>query len=263
VTAEFMEKISSVSAIASELYEKLKEAILAVRPGGLGFPSDVAQSSYYPGNLRMSHEEIAAVSRILEDNSIYPENTRIRKSILDNGPTVFDVLQASVGVDTKPRELGKLDSESIRIIRGDHSQQLSRICDCLEDARKYAANLLQEKFISEYQRSFRTGDIEAYRESQKTWVKDFQPSVETIFGFVEPYRDPFGIRAEFEGLVGIVHEEETKMLTKLVENSDRLIRRLPWAENATENNGKGPFEKALFEDPDFTSLHSGFSASVY
>lgn len=89
------------------------------------------------------------------------------------------------------------------------------------------------------------------------WVKDIKPAVEMVMGFVEPYRDPFGVRAEFEGLVGIVNREETKALTTLVENSTKFIRRLPWAEGSTENEGKGPFEKSLFEAPDFTSVQGG------
>jgi dipeptidyl-peptidase III len=87
-------------------------------------------------------------------------------------------------------------------------------------------------------------------------VADRAPTAENIFGFVEPYRDPFGIRAEFEALVAMPNAEETKVLTKLVESSDCFIRRLPWAAGCTENNAKGRFENALFEPPDFASIHS-------
>jgi hypothetical protein len=137
---------------------------------------------------------------------------------------------------------------------------LTSVCNSLNDARKHAANTRQDSFLLSCQESFRTGSIEDYRESQRLWVKDLQPSVEAILGFVEPYRDPMGIRAEFEGMVAITNKEETKTLTKLVGNSDKFIRRLPWALGYTENNGKGPFEKELFEKPDFTSLHSKPSA---
>jgi dipeptidyl-peptidase-3 len=43
-----------------------------------------------------------------------------------------------------------------------------------------------------------------------------------------------------------------------VQKSSIFIRRLPWAVGSDENDGKGPFEKELFESPDFTSLHSKF-----
>ncbi len=263
-----MHKISSVSSATLSLYSKIGEAaLLAPIPRGLGFPSDVAQSSYYPGNLQISGEEIAAVSSVLEAEGIHPENTRIRKCVSGNNSAVtYDVLQASVAVDTQtPRKLQTTTLESgggggvtIRLIRGDHSDELTKICSYLQEARKFAANPRQEKFLSEYVESFTTGEIEAYKNSQRTWVKDVKPSVETVIGFVEPYRDPYGIRAEFEGLVGIVHRGETELLTTLVENSTKFIRRLPWAIDAIENDGKGPFEKELFENPDFTSLHSEF-----
>ena len=254
-TKEFMRKISLVSTVASELYISFADAILAQQPSGLGFASKFAQSSYYPGALSLSRKEIAAVSKVLEDSSIHPENTRIRKSELKD-EFQYDVLQGSVEVDDHPQELQGEGLGLIRIVRGDYSLELNQICGCLEEARKYAANPLQEKFILEYQHSFVTGDMESYKESQRTWVKDFQPSVETIFGFVEPYRDPFGVRAEFEGLAAIVDKEETKILTALVKDSAKFIKRLPWAQGSTENAGKGPFEKDFFEEPDFTSLHS-------
>lgn len=269
-----MLKISSVSSTTSWLYSKIGEAaLLALTPNGLGFPSDVAQSSYYPGKLQISREEIAAVSSVLEAERINPENTRIRKCKSDNNTVTYDVLQASVAIDTQqlPRKLqttttlkseGGEDEEGeeaiIRIVRGDHSDELTHICACLQKAQKFAANPTQEKFLSEYVESFTTGEIEVYKNSQRTWVKDVKPSVETVIGFVEPYRDPYGVRAEFEGLVGIVHRGETEVLTKLVENSTKFIRRLPWAIEAIENDGKGPFEKELFENPDFTSLHGEF-----
>ena len=121
---------------------------------------------------------------------------------------------------------------------------------------QYAANPCQRLFLSQYQQSFQSGDLGLYKESQKTWIRDTAPSVENIFGFVEPYRDPYGIRAEFEGLVAISDQGETALLTKLVESSSKFIRQLPWTTGFSENNGKGPFEKALFEPPDFTSIHA-------
>jgi dipeptidyl-peptidase-3 len=143
---------------------------------------------------------------------------------------------------------------TLKLRRGDHSEELAKICASLSEAKKYAANERQELFLSQYIESFQTGDLEVYRESQRTWITDKSPRVENIFGFVEPYRDPYGVRAEFEGLVAITDLEETKALLKLVENSSTFIKRLPWV-GGDENNGKGPFEKALFEPPDFTSIH--------
>ena len=228
--------------------------MFARRPSSLGYPSEVAQSSYYPGDLPMSRVEIDRVSRILEKHSIHPENTRIQK-IWQNDRFIFQVFQASVETDNKPCEISSSEG-TVRIVRGDHSNELEHICECLEAAVKFVANPLQGDVIRQYQKSFRTGDMEAFKESQRLWVKDIGPSIETQFGFVEPYRDPYGTRAEFEGLVAFVDAEETKILSNLVDNSAKYIRQLPWAVNCTDNDGKGPFEKDLFEPPDFTSLQS-------
>ncbi|TFB00581.1 putative dipeptidyl peptidase 3 [Trichoderma ghanense] len=95
----------------------------------------------------------------------------------------------------------------------------------------------------------------AYRMSQKTWVTDISPRVENILGFVEPYRDPYGVRAEWEGVICISDPDETSRLKELVDNSTRFIRMLPWAVPG-ENDGKGPFEANCFQAPNFTIVHA-------
>jgi len=228
-----------------------------VPPYALGFPSDIALSAYYPGPLRITQEEISLVSLALEQRSILPENTRMRK-IQEHQPAIFEVLQASVDEDAEPQTFSPPDSEvSIRIVRGDHSEELAKICSSLSHAIKYASNEKQELFLSQYIQSFQNGSLDVYRDSQRTWISDKSPRVENIFGFVEPYRDPYGVRAEFEGLVGIPDPEETRKLMTLVDNSGTFIKRLPWVKSGErENNGKGPFERALFDPPDFASIHS-------
>jgi len=210
----------------------------------------------------ISKDEIDTISRALEERSIFPENTRIRKTT-SVGTPVFEVLQASAKNDGPTEEFSLADSKGIvRLVHGDHSEELKHICSCLAEASKYAANETQRRFLAEYIESFETGSLQSYRNSQRTWIKDTQPRVENIFGFVEPYRDPYGTRAEFEGLVAIADPKETKILTKLVEYSATFIRRLPWA-NELENDGKGPFEKALFEPPDFSSIHGKYGTEQW
>lgn len=232
------------------LYEEISESINARLPFSLGYPSETAQSSYYPRN-DIKESDVAMVSKVLEHNSIFPENTRLRKT--DDGAG-FEVLLASIeGGDVAqfPLPNGK---GSVRLVRGDHSSDLQKVCAELMEASKYAANNLQREFLGLYIESFQSGSLGTYRKSQRVWVQDKAPRVENIFGFVEPYRDPHRIRAEFEALVAIADDEETRLLAKLVENSATFIRRLPWA--TPENDGKGPFEKNFFEPPDFSSIYS-------
>lgn len=245
-------KLSAKSKKASSLSRETLEPMYSVPPYSLGFPSKFAQSSYYVGDSA-SRDELTSVSDLMDSRSILPENTRVRK-LTGDGTTHFQILQASIDHGNgEPEFLSSDVAKHFAIIRGDHKDQLRSICSSLSKASSYAANSRQQKFLAEYIHSFESGDLQAYRESQKTWVGDLSPKVENIFGFVEPYRDPLGVRAEFEGLVAISDPEETKALKELVENSSTFIRRLPWA--SAENEGKGPFEKALFEPPDFTSIH--------
>lgn len=217
-------------------------------PFHLGFPSDTAQSSYYPGDT-ISESDANMVSNILEQNAIFPENTRLQKT--KDG---FDVLIASVesGILAEFPLPGGQEGH-VRLVMGDHSSDLQRICAELKQASRYAANRFQERVITAYIDSFETGSLDAYRKSQRIWIHDQAPRVENIFGFVEPYRDPQGIRAEFEALVAIADDKETLLLTKLVDHSAFFIRRLPWA--TPDYDGRGPFERLRFEPPDFTSIH--------
>ncbi|KAI9890353.1 MAG: hypothetical protein M1814_004263 [Vezdaea aestivalis] len=255
-SADFLAALSTLSEALSALHDKIATSIFSRPPFSLGFPGKQSQSAYYPGTQLISKEEIALVSQALQERSVFPENTRLRKSFIEKTP-LFEVLQASVENEACSLEFVLPESKGIiRIIRGDYSASLKLICAELEKASKHSSTR-QQGFLEQYISSFRTGSLHTYRDSQRSWIKDKSPRVENIFGFVEPYRDPFGSRAEFEGLVAISDATETRVLGQLVAKSDIFIRRLPWATPAsTENGGKGPFEKALFEPPDFTSVHT-------
>lgn len=249
--------MASTSERASIILATIEKSIFSSQPSSLGFPGATTQSCYYPGDYKLSPDEISQVSKRLEENNILPENTRIQK-VFEGDIPIYQVLQAPVEGRTNNQQIIDMPDlkRSIRLVKGDHCDELTAICDSLNQAAQYAAYPRQRQFLEQYQQSFRSGSLEAYKASQVIWIKDTNPSVENIFGFVEPYRDPYGIRAEFEGLVAISDREETKLLTQLVQKSSNFIRRLPWAQGTSENDGKGPFEKALFDPPDFTSIHA-------
>ncbi|KAL9591610.1 MAG: hypothetical protein Q9179_007548 [Wetmoreana sp. 5 TL-2023] len=253
---ESLKAICQSSSRATSLFTSIAIPIFSSQPSSLGYPTDETQSAYYPGTFPITPEEIAEVSHIMEDNGILPENTRIEK-VAEGGSTVYNVLQASVETASSDRSFHspKL-AGPVKIVQGDHGDELASLCNSLERASQYAATSTQQAFLKQYQQSFQTGDLKLYKESQKTWVKDIAPVIESIFGFVEPYRDPFGIRAEFEGVVAIADREGTKVLTRLVEESSKFIKLLPWAKGCSDHDGKGPFERSLFEPPDFSSIHA-------
>lgn len=228
--------------------EKIIVPLLSVPPFGLGYPSEKTQSAYYPGPEPISAGEVAEVSETMEMLSIGRENTRLRK-LIQGGKPVYQLLQASVEVGG-PFQL----SENMILVKGDHSDELENICEALEKAKEYAGSLKQVQLLTAYVESFRTGSLADFQESQKVSVTDSAERVEHLIGFIEPYRDPAGVRSEWEAMVGIADPDEVFTLKRLVESSTVLIRQLPWAVEGI-NDGKGPFEKSLFEAPDFTSVH--------
>ena len=137
------------------------------------------------------------------------------------------------------------DGSKLKLVFGDYSKEMDTIAYHIEQAKKYAANDHEVKMMEEYSKSFRTGSLQAFKESQKAWVQDKGPQVESDIGFIETYRDPHGIRGEWEGFVAMVNKERTRAFGKLVETAPQYIPLLPWDKS---------FEKDKFLSPDFTSL---------
>lgn len=96
-------------------------------------------------------------------------------------------------------------------------------------AKEYAGNRTQTRFLTSYIECFRTGSLEAFQKSQKDWVTELSAREENIIGFIEPYRDPAGIRSEWEAMIGIADLDEKSKLKLFVESSKVIIRQLPWA----------------------------------
>ena len=215
IPAEAFELLASITPETSELYQKAQAG------GGiygtddqkkmhLGYPENGHVSSYYPDSPHISKEEISAIGDFCEGEKLLLENTRLRKTSSGD----FEVLIAS-GIANPPEadrdvaksewELdGKLKGKKLRLVYGDHREEMAKIALNIKKAGNEAANATQKKMHDEYAKSFGTGSIEAYKESQRDWIKDKGPVVESDLGFVETYRDPHGVRGEWEGFVAMV-----------------------------------------------------------
>lgn len=99
--------------------------------------------------------------------------------------------------------------------------------------------------IQKYIEHYESGDINAHKDSQRLWVKDYGPVVESNQGWIETYIDPENCRAYYEGWVAIVDKEKSKKFKDLVANSEKIIPKLPWPKI---------MEKENFQAPDFTTL---------
>ncbi|MCJ1483430.1 bifunctional diacylglycerol diphosphate phosphatase/phosphatidate phosphatase [Schaereria dolodes] len=190
-----------MSTWATELRDIIVDLINTQGSRNLKFPLEIAQRPYYQGNLPLSREDIDRVSEALEGKSIYQENTRIRE-VLENSRRIFRILQALVETDFNHPEI-LTSTGTVRIARGDHKYELEQTCSHVEEGLKFVETTFQRNAIWQYLKSFRIGSIEAFKSSQRSWVRDINTSIETNLGFAEPNRDRFGSKAEFLGLTAI------------------------------------------------------------
>ncbi|KUL84311.1 hypothetical protein ZTR_07553 [Talaromyces verruculosus] len=259
LTPDAFKKLASITPETEAAFEKANSTgggIYETSDVGLmhlGYPDKGHLTTYYPDSPNITKDEITAVGDFLEKKGLPVENTRLRKTAQGD----FELLIAS-GLSSPPsrdRDLGVEDSwtleaapvagKKLSLVFGDYQNEMSRIAHSIKQAELNAANDTQKKMLEQYAKSFGTGSIEAYKESQRLWVKDQKPAVETDLGFVETYRDPHGVRGEWEGFVSMVNLVRTRTFSDLVNGASQYIVRLPWDKE---------FEKDKFLSPDFTSL---------
>lgn len=256
---EKFEKILMSSKAAKEIqgvWQEISERVYSLvdrqREFGLG---KKGTTTYYSSNCDLVDAKVA--QEFMSAKDISPYNTRLFKT-QENGKVVYEVRLASsssadgdlpgVGAvlgshDFTPKETGT--PCVFKVTRGDYSDLMALVVENLTKAEKYAANEMEKKMLNEYAKSFTTGSIPQHKEGSRYWIKNKGPIVETYIGFIESYRDPFGLRGEFEGFVAVVNKEMSAKFAELVNQAERLLPLLPWP---------AAFEKDKFLRPDFTSL---------
>ncbi|KAH3887281.1 dipeptidyl peptidase 3-like [Dreissena polymorpha] len=117
---------------------------------------------------------------------------------------------------------------TFHVTRGDYSKLLAKVVSCFEKAKEFVTNEMESHMMDMYIASFTTGSVESHKDMARIWIKNKWPSVETFIAFLECYRDPLGVRGEFEAFVGIVNKERSAMYEELVDNTVRLLKNLPW-----------------------------------
>lgn len=213
---------------------------------GLG---DEGITTYFSDNCTQADAELAKKFMFGKDISAY--NTRLMKTVDDKQKVTYEVRLASAKATSEDGDcdikLGSYEFEgtTFNVTRGDYSPLMAGVADNLNRAKDFAANGNESEMMANYVKSFSTGSIEAHKEGSRYWIKDKGPIVETYIGFIESYRDPFGVRGEWEGFVAMVNKEMSAKFTDLVENAENLLPLLPWPKE---------YEKDTFLRPDFTSL---------
>lgn len=227
---------------------------LADRQKELGLKNK-GTTAYFSSNCDLEDAKIA--QEFLDSKDLSPYNTRLFKTV-ENGQTCYEVRLASVSTDEGAIEgfpegiLGTFEftpSSSkpcmFKVTRGDYSKLMAHVVENLGKAKEYAANDYEKQMLTEYIKSFTSGSIRAHKDGSRQWIKNIGPIVETYIGFIESYRDPFGVRGEFEGFVAVVNKDMSAKFGELVKNAEHLLALLPWP---------AAYEKDKFLKPDFTSL---------
>ncbi|KAI0176591.1 putative dipeptidylpeptidase III [Pestalotiopsis sp. NC0098] len=248
--------LAATDATAEKFYKATNGAIFSHdRPSlmHLGYPAEGHMTTYYPDSPSITKDEIDAISAWMEKKGLLPENTRVAKSTSGN----FDIKIASAdtSVPSEGGDIGKdvsfsieegpLAGKTINLVYGDYSKEMAAITENIKKAAENGDNKNQKDMYNAYAKSFKDGSLLAFKDSQRFWIRDKGPAVESNIGFIETYRDPAGVRGEWEGFAAVVNQERTKAFGALVNAAPDLIPKLPWSKE---------FEKDKFLAPDFTSL---------
>uniref|UniRef100_A0A0B6YUJ3 Dipeptidyl peptidase 3 n=1 Tax=Arion vulgaris TaxID=1028688 RepID=A0A0B6YUJ3_9EUPU len=241
-----------------KLWDEVKDRMFSLdsRHTELGF-RDKGTTTYYSGNCDQSDAKLA--QEFLDSHKISPYNTRLFKTQDESGQVVYEVRLASCATDVSEvqgypsgKVLGDYNFNSkdgkhakFRVTRGDYSTLMALVVEELQKAQKYASNDNERNMLQEYSNSFSTGSLPAHKDGSLYWIRNRGPIVETYIGFIESYRDPYGVRGEFEGFVAVVNKAMSAKFTELVNSAEHLLAHLPWPSE---------YEKDTFLRPDFTSL---------
>ncbi|KAI1437545.1 peptidase family M49 [Xylaria sp. CBS 124048] len=247
--------LAATSPEALKLYRATSGAIFSAdKPGllHLGYTDDGHMTTYYPDSPDITKAEIEAVSAWMEKKGLLPENTRLVKKgaefglLIASAATTIPSAGGDIGKDTEFKiEDGALAGKTIKLVYGDYSKEMAAVAANTKRAAENGDNENQRNMYNAYTKSFADGSLLAFKDSQRFWIRDKGPMVESNVGFIETYRDPAGIRGEWEGFAAVVNLERTRAFGALVDAAPSLIPLLPWSAD---------FEKDKFLSPDFTSL---------
>jgi len=228
-------------SVLGEIWDSVKGPMFSLsdkeKQLGLG---DKGVTKYFTPNCDLSDSE--RLNRFFKKHSLEGYINRVIKTE-EGGKPCYEIRNAAVNQATIKEE--EFEDCLMRVTTGDYSKLLENVSTNLEEAAKHSANPEEANMLKEYVASFREGSLDKHKEGSRFWIKNKGPLVETYIGFIETYRDPAGMRGEFEGFVSCVNKAMSEKFQSLVDKAEELLPLLPWPQ---------AFEKDQFLRPDFTSL---------
>ena len=197
-------------------------------------------TKYFTPNCQLADSQ--RVNQFMKTKNLEGYISRVIKTE-ETGKTVYEIRHAAV----ENKELYQEEYEGclFRVTTGDYNDLLKNVVANLELAKDHAANSNEKNMVEQYMKSFTEGSLDRHKDGSRFWIKNKGPIVETYIGFIETYRDPTGMRGEFEGFVSMVNKEMSAKFQILVDKAEEMLPKLPWP---------AEFEKDTFLRPDFTSL---------
>ncbi|OHS94308.1 Dipeptidyl peptidase 3 [Tritrichomonas foetus] len=224
-----------------DLFNKCSERMYSYEPSNclhLGFHPGGTTTYYDPEDF--TEDEQKGIDAVLKEKGVRIENT-----IIIRHDDHYEVSIASIDV-SKSDAIGQFNGKNIIVTHGRHSDTLKKVNHWLTLAKENAENEQQVKMLTALIAHYQTGSVESHEEFSRAWVHDTTMTVEMHHGFIESYRDPSGVRCEYEGLVASVDAKESESLHRYVDNSSTILGLLPYPKE---------YERKTFTPPSYNAIN--------
>jgi dipeptidyl-peptidase-3 len=148
-------------------------------------------------------------------------------------------------IDEIGTEIGTFNGLPVVVTKGLHSDVVKKMVYWLKLAQQTALNPTQTQMFELLIRHYETGEIADHMEYSQLWVSDIDPPVEHYHGFIESYRDPSGVRAEWENWVAAINPKDSEFLHKFVAASAVMLPLLPYPPEYERKNFTPPSYNAI------------------
>ena len=156
----------------------------------------------------------------------------------DPHPVMYGMNSRLVKRDGKVQELvWKTD--------GLYGQALTKIVDCLRQARPFAEDTDQQAVIDKLMEFYTTGDLHTFDDYTILWADNTAPQVDFVNGFTESYGDPLGLKASWESIVNFKDLQATKRTETLSGNAQWFEDNSPVDNRFKKEKVKGVSAKVI------------------
>lgn len=128
---------------------------------------------------------------------------------------VNDPQPISAGLNSRVVKINGKINEEVYKSGGKYGVAIDVIISYLEKAIEVAESDKQKHELAVLIQFYKTGDLKIWDEYNIEWVKNSDPMVDYINGFIEVYEDPLGRKATWEGIVNYTDLEATRR-TKII-----------------------------------------------